>query len=223
MMVERLVLFRTRNGNNLPQRIVVFRDGVSEGQFRLVLTEELPAMRAAFAKLGQGYTPKLSIIVCAKRHQTRFYPTEQEVGGDESGNTRPGTVVDVGVTSNFGQDFFLQAHHALQGTAKPTHYYPIYDELNWKADDLQAVINALSYNFPRASKAISLVTPAYCADLACERARCYLREYLDGKDSDNQSVATETSDAVRDHAFERAKRDWGRGVHDRLKDTMFYL
>jgi len=30
MMVERLTLYRTRNGNQLPGRILVYRDGVSE-------------------------------------------------------------------------------------------------------------------------------------------------------------------------------------------------
>jgi len=39
MMVERLQLFKTKR-NRFPERIVVFRDGVSEGQFATVLREE---------------------------------------------------------------------------------------------------------------------------------------------------------------------------------------
>lgn len=39
MMTERLQLFKTKRGR-LPERIVVFRDGVSEGQFVTVLREE---------------------------------------------------------------------------------------------------------------------------------------------------------------------------------------
>jgi Piwi domain len=39
MMVERLQLFKEKR-NRLPDRIVVFRDGVSEGQFVTVLREE---------------------------------------------------------------------------------------------------------------------------------------------------------------------------------------
>ena len=39
MMVERLLLFKTKR-NQLPKRIIVFRDGVSEGQFITVLREE---------------------------------------------------------------------------------------------------------------------------------------------------------------------------------------
>jgi eukaryotic translation initiation factor 2C len=40
MMVERLLLFKQKRGGKLPDRIVVFRDGVSEGQFVTVLREE---------------------------------------------------------------------------------------------------------------------------------------------------------------------------------------
>lgn len=39
MMVERLQLFKAKR-NSFPERIVVFRDGVSEGQFATVLREE---------------------------------------------------------------------------------------------------------------------------------------------------------------------------------------
>lgn len=39
----------------------------------------------------------------------------------KNGNLPPGTVVDKEVTHPFVNDFYLQAHHGLQGTARPTH------------------------------------------------------------------------------------------------------
>lgn len=39
MMVERLMVFRERR-KTLPKRIIIFRDGVSEGQFLTVLEHE---------------------------------------------------------------------------------------------------------------------------------------------------------------------------------------
>ncbi|TCD66063.1 hypothetical protein EIP91_001871 [Steccherinum ochraceum] len=44
MVVEKLLLYQKQKSNNnrLPERIIVFRDGVSDGQFRLVLRHELP-------------------------------------------------------------------------------------------------------------------------------------------------------------------------------------
>lgn len=40
-------------------------------------------------------------------------------------------------------DFFLQAHTALQGTAKPSHYVVIYDEMNLGAEELQTITHHL--------------------------------------------------------------------------------
>ncbi|KAF9011911.1 argonaute-like protein [Cyathus striatus] len=222
MMHERLSLFLNKN-RFLPERILVYRDGVSEGQFSIVLEEEMPAMIKAFKKFDTAqkpYRPKLAIVICGKRHHTRFYPTEAE-NADRNGNPRPGTVVDRGVTTVYNFDFFLQAHGGLQGTTKPTHYYVVHDEIGFDADTIQGLTNAVSYMFARATKAVSLVSPAYYADLACERGRCYLHALLHGISS---SAGSSVSQANEQLVFDEATRAWKRGVAgQQLKDTMFYL
>lgn len=105
MMLERLKAFRAKSGK-LPARILVYRDGVSEGQFQIVVGEELPKIQEAFREIP-NYQPKLTIVICGKRHHTRFYPTKTE-HADRDGNPRPGTVVDRGVTAVYDFDFFLQ-------------------------------------------------------------------------------------------------------------------
>ena len=40
-------------------------------------------------------------------------------------------------------DFFLQAHTALQGTAKPSHYVVILDEMKLGAQELQTITHHL--------------------------------------------------------------------------------
>lgn len=66
-------------------------------------------MHKAFRKFDttKPYRPKLTIVVCGKRHHTRFYPTQAE-NADKDGNPKPGTVVDRGVTAIYDFDFFLQ-------------------------------------------------------------------------------------------------------------------
>ena len=67
-------------------------------------------MKASFRKFDtpqKPYTPKLTIVICGKRHHTRFYPAEAE-NADRNGNPRPGTVVDRGITAVYDFDFFLQ-------------------------------------------------------------------------------------------------------------------
>ncbi|GLB39886.1 putative argonaute family protein [Lyophyllum shimeji] len=224
MMWERLNLFKTKNGGRLPQRILVYRDGVSEGQFAIVVDEELPAIKMAFKKFDTAqapYRPKLTIVICGKRHHTRFYPTEAE-NADHNGNPKAGTVVDRGVTAVYLFDFFLQAHGGLQGTTRPTHYYVVRDEIGFKADELQGLTNAVSYMFARATKAVSLVSPAYYADLACERGRCYLHKLLQGVDAGGASVSSHSG--AEEQTMREAVKLWHGGVAGpALKDTMFYL
>ena len=74
----------------------------SQGQFKLVIDEELPQILESFEKFNTKarstpYKPKLTIIICGKRHHARFYPTDER-NADRNGNTRPGTVLDKGIT-----------------------------------------------------------------------------------------------------------------------------
>ena len=103
MMEERLRLYQ-KHKKTLPRRIIVYRDGVSEGQFNTVIEEEYPQMVESFKSFGnvkQPYRPKLTIVICGKRHHTRFFPTDSQFS-DQNGNPRPGTVVDRGVTAVYG-------------------------------------------------------------------------------------------------------------------------
>ena len=141
MVVERLGLWKRKNSGKLPEKILVYRDGVSEGQYETVLKDELPRFQKACARLyGKMRQPKISIIVVGKRHHTRFYPTSTN-DANEKGNPKNGTVVDRGVTMERGWDFFLQAHAGIQGTARPAHYIVIRDEIGLGADALEQMVS----------------------------------------------------------------------------------
>ena len=214
MMKERLTEYRNRN-KKLPERVIVFRGGVSEGQFDTVLKEELPDIKAAFRAFSQ-YNPKLTVVICGKRHHTRFFPT-RETDADRTSNTRAGTVVDTGVTSVYDFDFYLQAHAGLQGTVRATHYSVIHDENKLSADDIQQGVNDISYLWARATKSVSYAPPAYWADRACERGRAWLHGVYPPPPNSRELKMTEEQ-------IERHVRGlWGNGIHDSLKGTMFYL
>ncbi|EJD00490.1 Piwi-domain-containing protein [Fomitiporia mediterranea MF3/22] len=214
MVIERLEEYHKRM-NAYPERVVVFRDGVSEGQFNLVLTKELPEIKEAF-KSFKRYNPKLTIAICGKRHHTRFYPTKAE-DADRTSNTKAGTVVDKGVNAVYDFDFYLQAHAALQGTVRATHYTVIYDENKFSADELQQGINDVSYLWARATRSVSLIPPAYWADRACERGKHYLHGIYPPPKNSRESRMDEVE------IDQKAKELWGEGIHENLKGTMFYL
>jgi hypothetical protein len=127
--------------------------------------------------------------------------------------------VDRGVTSVYGFDFFLQAHAGLQGTTRPTHYFVVHDENNLSPDVIQTVTNNASYLYARATRSVSLIPPAYYADIACERGRCYIHDMLLGP-SDNRSL----SDAdAEDEVMKQAKLLWNKGPGGQVGQTMFYI
>ena len=101
----------------------------------------------------------------------------------------------------------------------------VHDEIGIGSDQLQALTNDISYMFARATKAVSLVSPAYYADLACERGRCYIHPLLQGI---SDSGTTGTGASENEEVMQEARRLWRldkspNGVSGALKDTMFYI
>jgi hypothetical protein len=214
----RLDTWSKYNGGRYPENIVIYRDGVSEGQFSQVLDKELPCIREACRKkYSPQFQPKLTIVVSVKRHQTRFYPSVTDEMS-RSGNTLNGTVVDRGVTQTRYWDFFLTAHDALQGTARPAHYTVLLDEIfrskfgTGAANELERLTHELCYLYGRATKAVSICPPAYYADIVCERARAHRPEWFEV--SDSESLTTGTGGGAG---------TVGRQVHVNLRDSMYYI
>ncbi|KAJ7127311.1 argonaute-like protein [Mycena crocata] len=85
-----------------PQRIIFYRDGVSNDQFQAVLNEELPQIKNACQLLN--IKPKITLVVVGKRHHIRFSDEKT------AGNCTSGTVVDRDIVHPFEFDFYLQSH-----------------------------------------------------------------------------------------------------------------
>lgn len=227
---SRLILWQEKN-KSLPEELLVYRDGVSEGMYDLVTQKELPQIRAACAELypatvTKANKPYLTIIICGKRHHTRFYPADATNADPRTGNNRPGTVVDRSITDMRLWDFYLQSHNALHGTARPCHYVVIHDEIFRRRaaakkpndgrnagqrahDDLEALTHAMCFMFGRATKAVSLCPPAYYADLVADRARRYLSHVFDERESASSHTGTVSDDEVK--------------IHPNIKNSMFYI
>ncbi|GMH03924.1 hypothetical protein Nepgr_005763 [Nepenthes gracilis] len=186
MIKELLISFRRSSGHK-PQRIIFYRDGVSEGQFYQILLYELDAIRKACASLEPNYQPPVTFVVVQKRHHTRLFPNNPRDRNsvDKSGNVLPGTVVDSKICHPTEFDFYLCSHAGIQGTSRPAHYHVLWDENNFSADDLQSLANNLCYTYARCTRSVSVVPPAYYAHLAASRARFY----AEADSSDGGSIA----------------------------------
>ena len=57
----------------LPEKIIVFRDGVGDGQLQIVANYEVQQLRECFPLLGASYEPKLCVVVVQKRISQRLF------------------------------------------------------------------------------------------------------------------------------------------------------
>ncbi|XP_055975106.1 piwi-like protein 2 isoform X2 [Sorex fumeus] len=78
----------------LPEKIVVYRDGVSDGQLKTVANYEIPQLQKCFEAF-ENYQPKMVVFVVQKKISTNLYLAAAEHFVTPS----PGTVVDHTITS----------------------------------------------------------------------------------------------------------------------------
>ncbi|XP_055694608.1 protein argonaute-2-like isoform X3 [Lutzomyia longipalpis] len=176
MVRELLIMFYKSTGGYKPHRIILYRDGVSEGQFPHVLQHELTAIREACIKLEPDYRPGITFIVVQKRHHTRLFCADKKEQSGKSGNIPAGTTVDVGITHPTEFDFYLCSHQGIQGTSRPSHYHVLWDDNHFDSDELQCLTYQLCHTYVRCTRSVSIPAPAYYAHLVAFRARYHLVE-----------------------------------------------
>lgn len=144
--MQALQLFRNKNGY-FPTKIIVFRDGVGDGQLEHCRRYEIPQFEATL----QGFQITdcgLCYVIVQKRINTRIFATKD---GDHLDNPLPGTILDYAVTRRNLYDFFLVSQFVRQGTVTPTHYIVLHDTSNVQADNIQRLTKKLChlyYNWP---------------------------------------------------------------------------
>ncbi|KAK7458844.1 hypothetical protein VKT23_009853 [Stygiomarasmius scandens] len=211
---EHQVRVEHRSTARAPDSILVYRDGVSEGQFKAVLDSELPLIKKACKEMN--INPKITLIVVGKRHHIRFFPMSDKQG-DNSGNCPAGTVVDTVVAHPTEFDFYLQSHGGLLGTSRSAHYSVLYDENNFSADALQSLSFALCHVYARSTRSVSIPAPVYYADIVCSRARNHYDPDSDLFNSESgSSITSNEPDSLQQH------RDQFKSVNARLQATMYF-
>lgn len=142
IMKEHLQFFKKKNGT-LPEEILYYRDGVSEGQFDQVMRIERNDMLQACREIEPGYEKKvkMTIVVVQKRHHTRLFPGNTGIGKEDrkNNNVPAGTIVDQVITRPNENYFYLVSHQSIQGVAKPTKYCILLDEGKHTIDELQGL------------------------------------------------------------------------------------
>lgn len=158
---------------DLPENIIIYRDGVGAGDIARVMETEVAAIKVnspfvlskqkllkidfnrrqsacieAGIKVKAGnYRPGISFVIVSKRINTRFFADR----GGTPDNPPCGTVVDNTVTLSERFDFFLISQKVNQGTVSPTNFNVIYNTTNLPPNAHQSMAYSLTqvyYNWP---------------------------------------------------------------------------
>jgi eukaryotic translation initiation factor 2C len=214
MAKELLLDFYRETNKTKPNRIIFYRDGVSEGQFEQIRLEEVAAIQQACLLLEKDYRPGITFIVVQKRHHTRLFPTRPQDAIGKGKNVPPGTTVDTKITHPFEFDFYLCSHAAIQGTSRPCHFHVLWDDNDFTADDLQLLSYQLCHTFWRCNRSVSYPAPAYYAHRDAAHAKTLMQAQESSSDSASVSSGSTRSEADVDRAIT---------IHKDRKDRMYFL
>lgn len=134
----------TLNNNSLPRGIVLYRDGVGEGNIAHVNEVEVKQIQEAIRHAPNCQNIKLTYVIVSKRVNARFFHKK----GDDLrslDNCPPGTVIDSVVTRPQRKDFYLTSQSVREGTLTPTLFDAIVDEANVPINTLQNLTYTLTH------------------------------------------------------------------------------
>lgn len=144
--------FMERN-NRLPSRIILYRDGVGDGQIEYVLNHEVEPIKKKLESIYESKDYKFCFIVVSKRINTRLFLER----GD---NPPPGTIVDDVITLPERYDFCLVSQNVMEGTVAPTNYNVISDNMGLPPDRLQRLTYKLTHMYFNTS--VQIRVPSVC-------------------------------------------------------------
>lgn len=139
-----------------PDRIVLYRDGVGDGQLNHVISHEVETLvQQLKTQIYKTQPLKLAYIIVSKRINTRFFAPQ--------GNPEPGTVIDDVVTLPERYDFFISSQCVRQGTVSPTSYNIIYDTSGLSPTHLQSLSYKLTHAYFNWSGTVRVPAPCQYA------------------------------------------------------------
>jgi len=157
--IERGLLEYMRTTRVPPKRILVFRDGVGDGQFKDVERNEVPQYRNAFAKVFGADTPyEFYMVVCSKDTSARIFDLAQQ-----NGNAPAGTMVKDVIIPEGRKEFFVIPHTAQEGGALPTRFSILQSHGTLTIPQLAQTARALCVGYNNFPGAIRLPVPVQLA------------------------------------------------------------
>ncbi|KAK9504492.1 hypothetical protein O3M35_010814 [Rhynocoris fuscipes] len=153
-LMKAVYTYRNLNGY-LPPKIIIYRDGVGEGNEHYCLEHEVEPIRSKLQAIYQSESLQMAFVLVTKGIQTRLFLNHS--------NPPPGTIVDDFITNPTKYDFFLTSQTVRQGTVQPTSYNVIYDTTQLSPDIMQRLTYKMTHLYFNWSGTVRVPAPVQYA------------------------------------------------------------
>ncbi|XP_053202757.1 piwi-like protein 1 isoform X2 [Panonychus citri] len=145
-----------------PEKIIIYRDGVSEGQIGHIFKTETVKIREILAERADLVNTHWCFIIVNKRVNARFFMQPANLTAPVV-NPISGTIIDSVVTRAERYDFYLVSQSVRFGTVNPTMYNIIADDTGWKPIHHQSLAYKLCHLYYNWAGTISVPAPCHYA------------------------------------------------------------
>lgn len=208
------------------------RDGCSEGQFSMVINQEVEDIKQLIRSVNTSNPLAFTVLVATKRHHIRFFPKDNNK--DKNENPLPGTLLETGVTHPKMFNFFLNSHAAIKGTSRPTHYHVLLNESTpnspaMSPDQIHQLCYEHVYQYCRSTTPVSLPPAIYYAHLASKRAVFHDPDYPNKTGSNEKQTSSQGGSQNQTTSSDPANVDFKdlmpmkANAGNRIQDTMWWV
>ncbi|KAL4470488.1 hypothetical protein ABPG74_012099 [Tetrahymena malaccensis] len=144
-IVAKAIEAYAKNTKNIPSEVIVYRQGLGEGQIQQSFNFEIKAIQTGFNIFKAGFNPRLAFFQVNRKIGQKFY---QQPSADRSEIQNPasGTIVASQIIHN-NFEFFMAAQNCNSGVCTPTKYTCLYNNTNLKEDQIWQFTYYQTFNY----------------------------------------------------------------------------
>ncbi|KAL4487083.1 hypothetical protein ABPG72_001535 [Tetrahymena utriculariae] len=144
-IIKNAIASYSKNTNTVPEEIIIYRQGLGEGQIMQSHQLEVKAIQNGFKNFNERYNPRFAFFQVNRKVGQKFY---QQANGEreEIQNPLSGTIVATEVVQN-NFEFFMNAQNCNSGVCTPTKYICLYNNTNLKEDQFWQLTYFQTFNY----------------------------------------------------------------------------
>ncbi|KAL4483007.1 hypothetical protein ABPG74_019033 [Tetrahymena malaccensis] len=144
-IVAKAIQSYVKNTKSLPAEVIVYRQGLGEGQIQQSFDLEIKAIQNGFNNFKQGFSPRLAFFQVNRKIGQKFYqqPSAEKM---EIQNPASGTIVASDIIHN-NFEFYMAAQNCNSGVCTPTKYTCLYNNTNLKEDQIWQLTYYQTFNY----------------------------------------------------------------------------